>query len=45
LAALIDGDGEAEPSRELEVGRMLGAKDAVDAVLLQHELDDRPDRF
>jgi hypothetical protein len=42
-AALIDGDGEAQPAREGEIGRMLGAEDAADAVRLEHKLDDRGD--
>jgi hypothetical protein len=37
--ALLHGLGEAEPSREEEIGRMLGTKHAADAVRLEHELD------
>jgi hypothetical protein len=40
---LVDRDGEAEPSREGEIRRMLGAEDAADAVRLERELDDRSD--
>jgi len=43
--ALVHGPGEAEPSREGEFGRMLGAQDAADAVRLQYELDVCGDRF
>jgi hypothetical protein len=43
--ALVHSDGEAEPAREGEIGRMLGAKDAVNAVRLQDELDERGDVF
>jgi hypothetical protein len=37
--ALLHGLGEAEPSREEEIGRMLGTQHASDAVLLEHEVD------
>jgi hypothetical protein len=42
---LIHGDGEAEPSREREFRRMLGAQDASDAVWLEDELDVGGNRF
>jgi hypothetical protein len=42
---LVHGHGEPKPSREREVGRMLGPEDAVDAVRLQHELYRRCDGF
>jgi hypothetical protein len=42
---LVHGHGEAEPSREREFGRMLGAQDASDAVWLEDELDVGGNRF
>jgi len=37
--------GEAEPSREEKIGRMLGAQDASNAVRLEYELHARCDGF
>ena len=42
---MLHGLGESEPSREDEIGRVLGAQHAADAVLLEHELDVRGDGF
>jgi hypothetical protein len=42
---LVDGYGESEPAREGEIGRMLGAEDAANAVRLQDELYGRSDGF
>ncbi|HMJ95606.1 MAG TPA: hypothetical protein VK486_07125 [Thermoleophilaceae bacterium] len=44
-AALVHGDGEAQPSREGEIRRMLSAQYATDAVGLQDEFNVRCDRF
>ena len=43
--ALVHGHGEAQPSREGEIRRMLGAQYAADAIGLQDELDVRGDGF
>jgi hypothetical protein len=42
---LVHGHGEPEPPREGEIGRMLSAEDAANAVRLQDELDKRRDGF
>jgi len=44
-AALVHGHSKAQPSRERQIRRMLGAQDAVNAVGLQDELDVRCDGF
>jgi hypothetical protein len=44
-AALIDGYGQAQPARELQIRRMLGAQYAVDALGLQDKFDERCDGF
>jgi hypothetical protein len=42
---LVHGHGEAQPSREGKIRRILGPEDAADAVRLQYELDKRCDGF
>ena len=43
--ALVHGYGQAQPSREGEIRRMLGAQYAADAIGLEDELDVRGDGF
>jgi hypothetical protein len=42
---LVHSDGEPKPAREGEIGRMLGAEYAANAVRLQNELHKRCDGF
>jgi len=42
---LVHGDGESKPAGEGEIGRMLSAEDAANAVRLQDELHERRDGF